>query len=218
MIGALDKLLLPNLLLIGNTVIAKALGAILSSIVSLSPVNAMGIPTVEDLNVQDHREAELVVSSYIPNENQAYSSEVPEPPEPDIPTHSCESVHHEHFLEVAGYAEFAGFFGDELYTAVAVAFAESGGRLDAVNRNSDKSVDRGIWQINSIHGFEDLFDPYRNALAAKHVFDLQGWEAWYAHTPKGGRFGSGERFVYWLQESRCSVDFFVALLFYEEIS
>jgi Lysozyme like domain len=65
-------------------------------------------------------------------------------------------------------------------TMTAIALAESGGKTDAVNRNSNGSTDTGLWQINSIHGYSQasLMDPRQNARAAKAVFDKQGYTAW----------------------------------------
>lgn len=127
----------------------------------------------------------------------------------DIQPPSCDSVHHEDFLEVAALAYSAGFPGSELHTAVAVAYAESGGDPSALNRNRNGSKDFGLWQINSIHGFTNLKDPKVNAEAAFYVWELQGWTAWYAHTPRGGAYGSGPRFIKWMNESSCSIDVFI---------
>lgn len=68
------------------------------------------------------------------------------------------------------------------------AQGESSGNAGAVNHNTDGSVDRGLWQINSVHGFKgNLFDPWRNAQAAKSILASQGLGAWYASPtgPKG---------------------------------
>lgn len=51
--------------------------------------------------------------------------------------------------QIASAAYAAGFRGDGLVWAVAVAEAESGGDTTARNRNTDGSVDRGLWQFNS---------------------------------------------------------------------
>jgi TP901 family phage tail tape measure protein len=67
------------------------------------------------------------------------------------------------------------------------AQGESGGDADARNVNTDGSVDTGLWQINSVHGFSgDLTDPLVNARAAKSVLASQGLGAWYA-SPTGPR-------------------------------
>lgn len=51
--------------------------------------------------------------------------------------------------EIAGWAKGAGFPQNEIATAVAVALAESGGRIDAIGGpNFDGSFDYGVWQIN----------------------------------------------------------------------
>jgi hypothetical protein len=64
----------------------------------------------------------------------------------------------------------------------AIAMAESGGKYRALNRNTNGSTDKGLWQINSIHGLEgkgyNLYDPEDNAKAASVVYDKQGYKAW----------------------------------------
>lgn len=84
-------------------------------------------------------------------------------------------------------ALMAGFKGDSLVTAIAVAIEESGGNPDAVNINKDKyrSRDRGLWQIND-HWHPEVtdavaFDPTQ-AAAAAYAISRQGtnWTAWSA--------------------------------------
>lgn len=81
--------------------------------------------------------------------------------------------------------------------AAAVAMAESGGRPDAVNTsNSDGSIDRGLWQINSIHGGQSTLDPLANARAAvaisKGGTDWRPWCTAWSNGRCGGTFlGSG---------------------------
>lgn len=71
----------------------------------------------------------------------------------------------------------------------------------AENKNSDGSIDRGLFQINSntfsdfmrrkgdvlrslgITSYEDMYDPTLNATMAKLIFDEQGWGAWYGKPP-----------------------------------
>lgn len=92
--------------------------------------------------------------------------------------------------------------------AAAIAMAESGGRPDATNTNRSGSVDRGLWQINSIHGTLSTFDPMANARAAISISKNGAtWEPWcVAYTDRacgsqGGRYdpfaeGSGSaRFI-----------------------
>lgn len=64
---------------------------------------------------------------------------------------------------------------------VAVAKAESGMNPAATNHNRNGSVDRGLFQINSIHGFVNLEDPKTNIEAAKKVYEKQGITAWAAY-------------------------------------
>lgn len=67
----------------------------------------------------------------------------------------------------------------------------------AEGRNTDGSIDRGLFQINSntfadfmrrhgnemqavgINSFDDMFDPRKNALMAKLIEEEQGYGAWY---------------------------------------
>lgn len=89
--------------------------------------------------------------------------------------------------QIATYAKGAGFSGDGLVWAVAVALAESGGRTDAVGVNSDGSRDRGLWQINS-RWHPDVSDaqafaPTSAAAAAYRISNGgKNWTPWAAYT------------------------------------
>jgi len=66
--------------------------------------------------------------------------------------------------------------------AAAVAQAESGGNPGASNKNSDGSIDRGLWQINSVHGSLSVFDPAANARAAiKISSNGTNWSPWVTY-------------------------------------
>lgn len=99
------------------------------------------------------------------------------------------------WIDVARHAFDAGFRGENHATIVAVAQPESGRRPDAVNdRNANGTIDRGLWQINSVHlqpgGIlgtwhpDELFDPAENAVAAWLIFQAQGFGAWAAYNSK----------------------------------
>lgn len=63
--------------------------------------------------------------------------------------------------------------------AAAIAMAESGGRVNAVNHDSDGSTDRGLWQINSTHGSQSTFNPMANARAAVAISSNgTNWNPW----------------------------------------
>lgn len=83
-------------------------------------------------------------------------------------------------IKIAEVAQRAGFKGNDLTIAVAVALAESGGDTTAVNPAGLK--DHGLWQINGVHktllASGDWRDPYANARMAKAVWDGQGWRGW----------------------------------------
>ena len=98
--------------------------------------------------------------------------------------------------QIAGHAQAAGFRGEDLTTAVAVALAESGGRTQAHNTDApDDSY--GLWQINmygalgpdrreryGLDSDRELLDPATNAEAAYEVFRERGrsFEPWSAYT------------------------------------
>lgn len=66
-------------------------------------------------------------------------------------------------------------------TAGAVAKAESGLCVNATNPyNSNGSVDRGLYQINSVHGYttDCLYNAACNTNAAMNIYRMQGWNAW----------------------------------------
>ncbi len=85
---------------------------------------------------------------------------------------------------VAAHAYRAGFRGNDIAIAVAVAKAESGWNPKATNRNSNDSVDYGLFQINSIHAAilagGNWADPGDNAVMAFKVWTDAGgsWGPW----------------------------------------
>lgn len=73
--------------------------------------------------------------------------------------------------------------------ALAIARAESGLREEAVNLNGGKSLDTGIFQINSVHwdkegcSLKELTDAYKNVDCAYSIYEAQGgFQAWVAYT------------------------------------
>jgi hypothetical protein len=84
--------------------------------------------------------------------------------------------------QIADNAKWGGWSTKtDIAIAVAIALAESGGRTDAVNdRNTNGSTDYGLWQINSVHGYDPktLLTATGNASAAFAVYKKQGWQAW----------------------------------------
>lgn len=81
----------------------------------------------------------------------------------------------------------AGFSLADIPIGVAVGLAESGGRTDAVHVNANRSVDRGVWQIDTanadiIRKDGNVFNLQDNARMAKDIHDRQGWQAWSTYT------------------------------------
>ena len=75
--------------------------------------------------------------------------------------------------------ESAGGSPGAAFMAAEIAEAESGGQQYAVNDNSNGTVDRGYWQINSSHGSLSTFGAYDNARAAVLISgDGTDWTPW----------------------------------------
>lgn len=65
--------------------------------------------------------------------------------------------------------------------AAAIALAESKGNPNAENHNQNGTVDRGLWQINSVHGSLSTTDVAANAKAAVRINKESGWSPWVTY-------------------------------------
>lgn len=66
--------------------------------------------------------------------------------------------------------------------AAAVALAESGGNPNASNTNTNGSIDRGLWQINSVHGSQSTFDITGNVKSAIAISgNGSNWSPWVTY-------------------------------------
>lgn len=66
--------------------------------------------------------------------------------------------------------------------AAAIAMAESGGNSAAQDLDSNGTVDRGLWQINSVHGSQSTFDVMGNARAAVAISNNgSDWSPWVTY-------------------------------------
>lgn len=88
--------------------------------------------------------------------------------------------------QVAGLVKAAGFPTNDQAIMVAICKAESGYNTTATHKNSNGSIDRDLWQINSVHSqfnaSQLLNDPQYNANAAKSIYSGQGLKAWTTYT------------------------------------
>lgn len=91
--------------------------------------------------------------------------------------------------EIAQVAKSAGFTGNGLVMAIAIALAESGGWTANRNTNNDKtkSVDRGLWQIND-YWHKEVSDAEADnpSAAAAATYRISGggatWVQWSTFT------------------------------------
>lgn len=76
----------------------------------------------------------------------------------------------------------AGFSPSQFSTMRGIIQAESGGKVNATNSNTNGTIDRGLAQINSVHKQFDanklLSDPQYNLNAAHEIYKSQGYKAW----------------------------------------
>ena len=88
------------------------------------------------------------------------------------------------FAQLAALWRQAGGPSRASGTMAAIVLAESGGDPSAVNRDANGTVDRGLWQINSSHGYpaDQSLQPLPNAREAVAVFRSQGLSAWSTYT------------------------------------
>jgi hypothetical protein len=81
-----------------------------------------------------------------------------------------------------GWWESAGGSPGAAFMAAEIAMAESGGRQYATDDNTNGTVDRGYWQVNSIHGALSTYDPAGNARAAVLLSgDGTDWGPWVTY-------------------------------------
>ena len=82
--------------------------------------------------------------------------------------------------------------------AASIALAESGGAYgddpSATHTNTDGSIDRGPWQVNSVHGAQSTTDPLANARAAVAISgngaDWKQWSTAWSDGAGGTRGGT----------------------------
>lgn len=78
--------------------------------------------------------------------------------------------------------ERAGGSPSAAFMAAEIARAESSGRENATDRDSDGTVDRGLWQVNSVHGSLSTYDVLANAKAAVYLSrDGTDWNDWVTY-------------------------------------
>lgn len=100
------------------------------------------------------------------------------------------------------------YFPEDATRSAIVAQTESGYDPEAQGVNKNKSVDTGLFQINSetfkdfmnrkshvleqygINSYDQMKNPIFNTAMAKIIQDEQGWNAWYGPKNKGYKMGT----------------------------
>lgn len=108
--------------------------------------------------------------------------------------------------EIVAIVHGAGWRGDDVAIGAAIIMAESRGNPSAINPNNPNgTIDRGLWQINSIHEHRlqggDWFDPAVSTRMARDIYADAGnsWQPWstYSH------WGTAQGFY---DEARASIN------------
>lgn len=69
-------------------------------------------------------------------------------------------------------------WGKDAKIGIAIARCESGLRSDAKHFNTNKTWDEGVFQVNTVHGMPDMFNPTANILYAYSLYRNQGNSPW----------------------------------------
>lgn len=69
-------------------------------------------------------------------------------------------------------------WGKDAGIGIAIARAESGYRTNAMNVNTNGTVDQGVFQVNSIHKIPEMFDATANIAYAYSLYLQQGTTPW----------------------------------------
>jgi hypothetical protein len=95
------------------------------------------------------------------------------PHDPPVPRGVLDCAQVEQLWEQEGGAPTAAFMAAE------IAEAESSGHEDATDRDSNGTVDRGLFQVNSAHGSLSTYNVDANVRAAVYLSDDgENWEPW----------------------------------------
>jgi hypothetical protein len=95
--------------------------------------------------------------------------------------------------QIAQYAANAGWSGNDLSTAVAIALAESAGNPSAYNPETAAGApvgkgSYGLWQIylnaHPEYAADNLYDPQTNANDAYEIWQSAGFSAWSTYSGK----------------------------------
>jgi Lysozyme like domain len=77
--------------------------------------------------------------------------------------------------------EELGVPNQDILTMIRISKCESGLRSEAVNINTNRTIDRGVFQVNSVHkdlSNEDAFNYEKNIRYAYKIFLKQGTRPW----------------------------------------
>lgn len=89
---------------------------------------------------------------------------------------------HYNYAQLEGIWQQAGGNPQSAAMAASIAEAESGGNSAAYDNDSNGSIDRGLWQINSVHGAQSTYDVMGNARAAVAISNNgKDWSPWVTY-------------------------------------
>lgn len=92
--------------------------------------------------------------------------------------------------EMVWIVKNAGWTGEDVPIGASIMKAESSGRPNAENLNSNGTYDRGLWQINDVHNSKlpgaNRYDPAVSTQLARMIYQESGsWQPWSTYSYHG---------------------------------
>lgn len=112
----------------------------------------------------------LSMNAYAPRPVQAYDHPYSEY---QIPTLNPNLTEREQNISL-----IKKIWGNDAETGLNIARCESGYRTHALNKNSNMTIDQGVFQINSVHGMPEMENAVANILYAYKMYQEQGTNPW----------------------------------------
>jgi len=122
-------------------------------------------------------QGQVSVASFAPITSGGATGGTSTTPTPTAPTPPASG--HYTYTDLKNLWVSAGGNAASAPMAAAIAMAESGGDPNATNHNTNGSTDRGLWQINSVHGSQSTYNVADNVKAAIAISNNgSSWAPW----------------------------------------
>lgn len=165
-----------------------------TAILSIFPNPKLNSATLLYKNIPSHNVSYAIVTSPNVIVNSVKMENVPKPTSTPIPTQSSSKTDQKNIISsiaksitptIISEADIRAYittkFGVYASVATCIAQHESGFNPNAIHYNSNGTIDRGVFQINSIHGYDPstLFN-WKDNIDIAYTMSGAGtiWDAW----------------------------------------